>query len=63
MSADGDLAEIVSAKLKVAGLIHPERLEEINSKIASGTASSGDWRLWIELGPSSRNEEQGDAAN
>jgi hypothetical protein len=48
-SPNDTLAEQVAAKLMEAGLVSNAKLGEVIDKVKSGTASSEDWKLWIEL--------------
>ena len=43
------LAEQVAKKLVEAGLISSAKLAEVLAKVKAGTASSEDWKLWVEL--------------
>jgi hypothetical protein len=43
------LAELVTAKLKDSTLVPSEKVTEICAKVATGEATSEDWRLWIDL--------------
>jgi len=43
-----ELADLVVAELKKAGLITERKVEEITSKVATGTARQDDWLVWIE---------------
>lgn len=49
-SPNDALAEQVVNKLVEAGLISNTKVAEIMPKVKAGTASSEDWKLWIELG-------------
>jgi hypothetical protein len=43
-----ELADLVVTRLKEAGLITERKIQEITSKVASGTARQEDWLGWIE---------------
>jgi hypothetical protein len=45
---DQELADLVVAELKKAGLITERKVHEITSKVATGTARQDDWLVWIE---------------
>lgn len=52
------LASIVASKLKEQSSIPISKHDEVLTKLKSGTATSQDWRLWIELGiPSEKTGE------
>jgi hypothetical protein len=44
------LAEQVANELMKTGLISKAKLAEVVAKVKAGTASSEDWKLWVELG-------------
>ncbi len=43
------LAELIVEKLKNEDLISKDKLDELQNKLALGTARQEDWRLWVEL--------------
>ena len=43
------LAEQVVNKLVKAGLVPKTKVSEIFEKVKAGSATSQDWRLWIDL--------------
>lgn len=51
MTPDEELANLIAARLRDAGLIDPAREAEIARMIATGTAKVDDWRFWAETGP------------
>ena len=55
-SPNDALAELVVAKLKENGLISHEKVDEIAAKLASGTASREDWKLWVDLAKSGKTK-------
>jgi hypothetical protein len=61
MSPDEELALLIANRLIEEGFVDPTRLDAVSGKIATGTATVEDWRLWIELGPSGQQEEASDA--
>jgi hypothetical protein len=44
------LAEQVVDKLVKAGLIPKTKASEVLANVKSGSATSQDWKLWIDLG-------------
>jgi hypothetical protein len=44
---DGQLAKTIVEKLLEEGLIPEGRVDAIQGKLLAGTASEGDWRLWL----------------
>ena len=44
-----ELAQQIVTKLGDAGLIPAEKFDEIQQKIADGTASASDWGLWVHM--------------
>jgi hypothetical protein len=42
------LARLIIKNLQKDGLVGPKNLEEIRQKLAAGTASGRDWKVWIE---------------
>ena len=61
MGPDEELAELVMERLVEHGLIEPSRRAEVSARIAAGSATADDWRLWIELGPAGRTQGTEDA--
>ncbi len=61
MSPDEELALLITDRLIEAGLIEADRRDDLSAKIAAGTTSADDWRLWIELGPAVRAPGASDA--
>jgi len=61
LDADVQLARLLAMRLLEAGLIQPERFDEVTSKIAQGAATAEDWRLWIELSPAATAQQEGSA--
>ena len=43
------LAEEVTNNLVKAGLVSKAKLDEILTKVKSGSASAEDWKLWIDV--------------
>jgi len=50
------LADLVVAKLGEKGFVPDGKAEEIASKLSAGTATSEDWKLWIDLATSKKQE-------
>jgi hypothetical protein len=44
------LAEEVATKLVKEGLISKAKLQEVLTKVKTGTASVEDWKLWVDMG-------------
>lgn len=44
---DEELAKIIVGKLLAEGLIPERRSDAITNSILAGTASEGDWRIWV----------------
>ena len=61
MSPDEELASLIANRLVEHDLVESDRRDELAAKVAAGTATPEDWRLWIELGPGGRPEETGHA--
>ena len=51
------LADMVVAKLREKGLFADGKTEELTAKLSTGTATSEDWKLWVDLATSAK---QGD---
>ncbi len=56
------LAEIISEKLLSEGLILSSKKEEVQKKLANGTARQDDWPLWMKIARDERKEEEGEHA-
>lgn len=50
LSPNDSLAEEVVNKLVEAGLVSKTKAAEVMAKVKAGTATSEDWKLWIDLG-------------
>jgi hypothetical protein len=50
LSPNDALAEQVVSKLVDGGLVSKAKAPEVLAKVRSGTATSEDWKLWIDLG-------------
>ena len=61
MSPDEELASLIANRLVEHGLVESDRRDEVAAKVAAGTATPEDWRLWIELGLEGRTEGAGHA--
>jgi hypothetical protein len=61
MSPDEELALLIANRLIEEGFIDARRSDDVSAKIAAGTATVDDWRLWIELGPVGQKEDTSDA--
>ena len=61
MSPDEELALLIANRLIEEGFVDPARHDTVSSKLATGTATIEDWRLWIELGPKAQQDEASDA--
>jgi len=48
-SPNQHVAHLISAKLAGDGLIVAAKCAEVEKKIAAGTATEEDWRLWVDL--------------
>jgi hypothetical protein len=49
-SPNDTLSEEVVNQLVEAGLVSKAKAVEVLSKVKAGTATSEDWKLWIDLG-------------
>ena len=47
--------------LVAAGLVPPARKETVIAKLLSGTASEGDWRLWVYAAQMGGEDEEVEA--
>jgi hypothetical protein len=56
------LAEQVVKQLAAAGLIASSKVDEILMKVKTGTATSEDWTLWIDLGQVMQAEDKNGAS-
>jgi hypothetical protein len=61
-SPNDALAELVVSKLAEAGLISKSKVEEIMPKVKAGTASSEDWKLWIDLSQAKQPKDKDGAS-
>lgn len=61
LSPNDTLAEEVVNKLVEAGLVSKAKAAEVMAKVKAGTATSEDWKLWIDLGQAKKTGGQ-DAA-
>ncbi|MCZ7564361.1 MAG: hypothetical protein M5U08_11790 [Burkholderiales bacterium] len=50
LSPNDTLAQEVVNKLVEAGLVTKAKAAEVLTKVKAGTATSEDWKLWIDLG-------------
>ena len=48
------LADLVVEKLKEKGFVPDGKAVEITTKLSSGTATSEDWKLWVDLAQSKK---------
>ena len=48
------LADLVVAKLREKGFVPDGKTEEIAAKLSAGTATSEDWKLWVDLATSKK---------
>ena len=48
------LADLVVARLKEKGFVPDGKTEEITTKLSAGTATSEDWKLWVDLATSKK---------
>jgi hypothetical protein len=62
LSPNDSLAEEVVDKLVDAGLVPKAKAAEVTAKVKAGTATSEDWKLWIDLGQAQKKSEGKDAA-
>lgn len=56
VSPNDALASLVANKLNQESCITNEKVAEVLTKIKAGTATSQDWRLWIELSIQSKKD-------
>ena len=61
MSPDEELASLIANRLVEHDLVESDRRDELAAKVAAGTATPEDWRLWIELSLDGRIEGAGHA--
>lgn len=61
LTPDEELAEQIANRLVEAGFVDAARGEAVAAKIATGSATGEDWRLWIELGLVGPTTGAGDA--
>lgn len=57
------LASLVANKLNQDACITTEKVAEVLTKLKAGTATSQDWRLWIELLIQSKKDGGSDGKN
>lgn len=57
------LATLVTDSLVEAGFLSASKTSEVLAKISSGSATSEDWRLWIELAQAEKIKEDGNVAS
>jgi hypothetical protein len=57
------LASLVANKLNQESCITNEKVAEVLTKMKAGTATSQDWRLWIELSIQSKKNGGSDGKN
>ncbi len=48
------LADLVVARLQEKGFVPDGKTEEITTKLSAGTATSEDWKLWVDLATSKK---------
>ncbi len=58
-----ELASLVANKLNQEACIPTEKVVEVLTKLKAGTATSQDWRLWIELSIQSKKDGGSDGKN
>lgn len=58
-----ELASLVANKLNQEACITTEKVAEVLPKLKAGTATSQDWRLWIELSIQSKKDGGSDGKN
>lgn len=57
------LASLVADKLNQESCITTEKVAEVLTKLKAGTATSQDWRLWMELSIQSKKDGGSDGKN
>jgi len=57
------LASLVANKLNQESCITTEKVAEVLTKLKAGTATSQDWRLWIELSIQCKKDGGSDGKN
>jgi hypothetical protein len=57
------LASLVANRLNQEACITTEKVAEVLTKLKAGTATSQDWRLWIELSIQSKKDGGSDGKN
>ncbi len=55
-SPNESLADLVVAKLREKGFAPEGKTKEITAKLSAGTATSEDWKLWVDLATSRKQE-------
>ena len=48
------LADLVVVRLTEKGFVPDGKAEEITTKLSAGTATSEDWKLWVDLATSKK---------
>lgn len=48
------LADMVVTKLREKGFVPEGKAEEIAAKLSAGTATSEDWKLWVDIATSAK---------
>ena len=48
------LADLVVARLREKGFVPDGKTKEITTKLSAGTATSEDWKLWVDLATSKK---------
>jgi hypothetical protein len=54
------LAETIAYKLIAEGLVAEQKRAEVTAKLASGTAKTEDWGIWVELALAEISREPGE---
>lgn len=57
------LSSLVANKLNQESCITTEKVAEVLTKLKAGTATSQDWRLWIELSIQNKKDGGSDGKN
>lgn len=63
INPNDELASLVVKKLSEDASITTEKVAEVLTKLKAGTATSQDWRLWIELSIQSKKDGGSDGKN
>ena len=56
------LAAEVAKSLRDRGFITADQVDDVTRKVASGTAGTADWRLWIEIAREKQQNERHDGS-